>query len=242
MPKPVIQDESGDSEFSTLADRTKAQIRRYIRDRELQPGDILPGENALSEQLGVSRTVIREAFRALAALGILEVGNGRKARVAAPDADPLSLILDHTVHTRQLSFQQILDVRRTLELRTASLAALRRSEQDVSELRELVAQMFSLIEEPDLLMEADIRFHEVIARASGNSLYAILVNSFRVITRQTWHIGWRCRCTFDNRQENIRCHERIALAIIEQDPERAEAAITEHFDSAISILLRAGIT
>jgi GntR family transcriptional repressor for pyruvate dehydrogenase complex len=87
-----------------------------------------------------------------------------------------------------------------------------------------------------------VHIHEIIARASGNALYSILVDSFRVVTRQTWAIGWRSRATHENRQENIRCHERIATAILAQDPGRAEAAIGEHFDSAVTVLLRAGVT
>ncbi|MGO4916409.1 FadR/GntR family transcriptional regulator [Pseudogemmobacter sp. W21_MBD1_M6] len=246
MLEPIIQvgksDETTGPVTVGLVDRAIADIRQFMRDNQLKPGDALPSETALAAQLGVSRTVAREAFRALATLRIVEIGNGRKARVAAPDADALSMILDHTVYTKQLSFQQVLDVRRTLELRTASLAALRRTDAEATELLNIVARMFEALDQPDALMELDIRFHEVIAKASGNSLYSIIVNSFRVITRQTWHIGWRSRGTFENRQENIRCHERIALAIMAQDPTRAEAAISEHFDSAVTVLLHAGIT
>ncbi len=242
MEKAIIQVEEPEAAPVGLVDRAVADIRAYIRDNGLKPGDSLPSENALAQQLGVSRTITREAFRALGALRILEVGNGRKARVAAPDASAFSMILDHTVYTRQLSVQQVLDVRRTLELRTASLAALRRSDSEARDLSEIVARMFECIEQPDALMELDIRFHEVIAKASGNSLYAIIVNAFRVITRQTWHIGWRSRRTLENREENIRCHERIAMAIMAQDSTRAEAAMSEHFDSAVTVLLHAGVT
>ncbi|MTH80334.1 FCD domain-containing protein [Paracoccus aestuariivivens] len=219
-------------------------IRTLIRDKKLVSGDVLPSEAALATELAVSRTVAREALRGLAALRILEVGNGRRARVAAADADALSMILDHTVYTGQLSIQQILDVRRTLELRTVSLAALRRSDAEARELLDVVGRMFEALEEnaPETIMDLDISFHEIIARASGNALYSILVNSFRVITRQTWAIGWRSRATYQNRQENIFCHERIATAILAQDPGRAEAAIGEHFDSAVTVLLRAGVT
>lgn len=242
MDEPIIQDRTDDRQLGGLVERTIADIRRYMREQKLRPGDPMPSETAIAGRSDVSRTVAREAFRALAALGILEVSAGRRARVAAPDATPLSMILDHTVYTRQLSIQQVLDVRRTLELRTASLAALRRSDAEARELLEIVAGMFQSLETPDALMELDIRFHELIAQASGNSLYAIIIGSFRVITRQTWHIGWRSRATLENRTENIRCHERIATAITAQDPVRAEAAIAEHFDSAVGVLLRAGIT
>jgi GntR family transcriptional repressor for pyruvate dehydrogenase complex len=241
MGEPIIQVREEEA-APGLVDRTIADVRAWLRDNQLRPGDVLPSETAMAERLGVSRTVAREAFRALAALRIIEIGNGRRARVAAPDAAPLSMILDHTVYTRQLSIQQVLDVRRTLEVRTASLAALRRTDAQATELLAIVARMFESLERPDDVMELDIRFHELIARASGNPLFATMIASFRVVTRQTWHIGWRCRGTIENRTENIRCHERIARAVAEQDPPRAEAAIAEHFDSAVGVLLRAGVT
>lgn len=241
MIKPIRQYEENESQLS-LVDRTIHDIRALIRDEGLTAGDVLPAETAIAGRLGVSRAVTREAFRALSALRILEIGNGRRARVAAPDATALSMIIDHTVYTKQLSIQQILDVRRTLELRTASLAALRRTDAQARELQEIVAAMLAAIETPGPLMDLDIRFHELIAKASGNSLYAILVHSFRVITQQTWTIGWHSRATARNRTENIRCHERIATAIAVQDPVRAETAMSEHFDSAMTVLLNAGVT
>jgi GntR family transcriptional regulator, transcriptional repressor for pyruvate dehydrogenase complex len=243
MNEPIIQKQDETPTGSSgLVERTIADIRDYIRENELKAGDPMPSEAAISARLGVSRTVAREAMRALSALRILEVGNGRKARVAAPDADVLSIILDHTVYTRQLSIQQILDVRRTLELRTVSLAALRRSSEQAGELLRITELMFTELDRPRELMELDILFHEVIATASGNPLYATLVNSFRVITRQTWEIGWRSRSSEENRRENICCHERIAKAVAAQDTAAAEAAMAEHFDSAMNVLLKAGVT
>ena len=230
MTKPIIQSTfDGEPVKTGLVDRTIADIRSYIQEKRLRAGDVLPSETAIAEQLNVSRAVAREALRALAALRILEIGNGRRARVGC---DRPSMISISTTR----------NVRRTLELRTASLAALRRTDVEAKLLQDIVAEMFELIEKPDQLMELDIQFHEVIAKASGNSLYSIIINSFRVITRQTWHIGWRSRATLENRTENIRCHDRIAQAIAAQDPARAEAAIAEHFDSAVSVLLHAGIT
>lgn len=224
-----------------LVERAIVDVRAYMRENQLRPGSPMPSETAMAAKLDVSRSVAREAFRALAALGILEVSSGRRARVAAPDAIPLSMILDHTVTTKQLSVQQVLDVRRTLELRTASLASLRRTDAQARELLRIVEDMFNALETPEAVMELDIRFHELIAQASGNSLYGIIVGSFRVVTQQTWHIGWRSRATLENRTENIRCHQRIAEAISLQNMEMAEAAMTEHFDSAVGVLLRAGV-
>ena len=226
-----------------LVERAMKDMRAYIRANALMPGDILPSEIALAEQLGVSRPVAREALRGLSTLRVVDIGNGRKARVAMPDASSLSIILDHTSYSGKLSIQQILDVRRTLELRTVSLAAIRRSDADAAALLAIVQQMYdALANDQSEIMELDITFHEIIARASGNLLYSILIDSFRVITRQTWAIGWRSRGTDENRLGNIRCHEAIANAIMAQDSVRAETAMNEHFDSAVTVLLRAGIT
>ena len=240
-PKPGVEKTAG-AELG-LVERAMRDVRALIRSEELMPGDVLPSEAALAERLGGSRPVTREALRGLATLRVLDIGNGRKARVAMPDASSLSVILDHTTYSGRLSIQQILDVRRTLELRTVSLAAMRRSDADAAELLTIVQAMFDALEaDQGAIMELDIRFHEIIARASGNLLYSILIDSFRVITRQTWAIGWRSRGNLENRTENIRCHERIATAIMTQDSIRAEAAMSEHFDSAVTVLLRAGVT
>lgn len=240
--EPVLQYESALAVDSSLVERTMEGIRQMIRSRHLVPGDALPSETQIAAQLGVSRPVTREAMRGLATLRILTIGNGRKARVAVPDASSLSVVLDHASYTGGVSIQQILDARRTLERRTAGLAAIRRSEEDRRELEEIVREMMIALDgDPDALRELDIRFHETIARASGNPLYALLVESFRVITRQTWLIGWRSRATDANRLENIRCHERIMQAIVDQDAERAEVLMDEHFAGAVTVLLRAGI-
>ena len=226
-----------------LPERAMAGIRALIRDQGLVPGDALPSETALAQHLGVSRSVTREAMRGLATLRILEIGKSRRARVAMPDASSLSVILDHATHAKGLSIQQLLAVRRTLELRTVSPAALRRTDAEAAELLDLTSRMFKALDgDYSALMELDLRFHSVIAKASGNDLYAMLIDSFQVITRKTWAIGWRSRGTHANRLENLKCHERIATAIMAQDATRAEAAMSEHFDSAVNVLLRAGVT
>ncbi|MEE3072318.1 MAG: FCD domain-containing protein, partial [Pseudomonadota bacterium] len=159
-----------------LPERAMAGIRALIRDQGLVPGDALPSETALAEHLGVSRSVTREAMRGLATLRILEIGKSRRARVAMPDASSLSVILDHATHAKGLSIQQMLDVRRTLELRTVSLAALRRTDAEAAELLDLTSRMFKALEgDYSALMELDLRFHSVIAKASGNDLYAMLI-------------------------------------------------------------------
>ena len=83
-------------------------ITRHIRANELMPGDRLPSETTLSKELNVSRTVVREAFRSLAAMRIIELNTGKRATVAQIDHGAMSLMIEHGVYTEQINIQQIL--------------------------------------------------------------------------------------------------------------------------------------
>jgi len=225
-----------------LVAKVIAALNRHIREHRLAPGDALPGESAFALQLGVSRAVVREAFQSMAALKLIDIGNGRRPRVSAIDRSVLGMVLDHAAQTDQTSIQQIYDVRRTIELRTVALAALRREDADAAEIARLAGAMRADFYEPAKVMEHDIAFHEAIAEASRNKLFAVLVGAFQVITRQTWPIGWNSRGTDALRMASVEGHEAIARAIAAQDPRVAEAAMAEHFDASVMALLGAGIT
>lgn len=225
----------------SLVARVMRSVNDHIRAHRLKPGMPIPGEATFATETGVSRAVVREAFRSLSTLGIIEVGNGRKARVGAIDQTVLPLVLDHAVQTNQVSIQQIYDVRRTIEMRTVALAALRRSGAEAAEIAGLASTMRQVRQRPDAIMEVDIAFHEAIAVASRNPLFALIVNAFHVVTRQTWHIGWASRRLESDRLSSIACHERIAAAIVARDAPAAEAAMAEHFDSSVKVLLDAGV-
>jgi GntR family transcriptional repressor for pyruvate dehydrogenase complex len=224
-----------------LVESAMRAINGRIRRERLRIGDPVPAEAGLASELGVSRTVVREAFRALATLGIIDLGNGRRARVGTIDKDVLGLVIDHAVHTDQASIQQIYDVRRTIEMRTVALAALRRSEAESKTIGAHSAAMHEAFSRPGEAMEHDIAFHSAIAVASRNPLFALIVGSFSVVTRQTWRIGWDSRSTDAERLANVQCHVRIAAAIEAREPRVAETAMAEHFDNSVKALLSAGV-
>jgi DNA-binding FadR family transcriptional regulator len=224
-----------------LVESAMRAINQRIHGDRLRVGDPVPTEAGLAAELGVSRTVVREALRALAALGIVDLGNGRRARVGTIDKDVLGLVIDHAVHTDQVSIQQIYDVRRTIEMRTVALATLRRSEPEAEGINAHAVAMRQAFSRPDEAMEHDIAFHTAIAVASRNPLFALIVGSFSVVTRQTWRIGWDSRSTDAERLANVQCHARIAAAIEAREPRVAEAAMAEHFDNSVKALLSAGV-
>jgi GntR family transcriptional regulator, transcriptional repressor for pyruvate dehydrogenase complex len=233
----VLSDSTG-----SLVSQTMRVVNEHIRKMGLKLGNPIPSESAFAEQLGVSRAVVREAFRSLAAVGVIEIGNGRRARVGGIDETVLPIILNHAVLTDQVSILQIYDVRRTIEMRTVALAAMRRSPAEAAEISGLAASMDQDFAIANAVMEHDIAFHMAIARASKNPLFSLIVSAFRSVTHHTWHIGWSSRRTDEDRRGSVACHIRIAEAISRQDTKDAEDCMAEHFDNSVKTLLAAGVT
>ena len=217
------------------------RIRDKLRADGLRVGDTLPSEGETASQLGVSRTVVREAYRSMSALGLIDVGNGRKASVGAINPQSLALLFDHGVQTNQASVQQILDVRRTIEIRTVGLAALLRKDTEAREIAALASAMRADFAASERVMEHDIAFHEAIARASRNPMFSMVVASFGLVTRETWPLGWKARASNEERMAHVVCHEQIARDIAEGDRVQAEAHMASHFDSTAKVLLTSGI-
>jgi len=237
-----IQDTQIEKNGAGRVSETIGAITRHIRAHELMPGDRLPSESALSKDLKVSRTVVREAFRSLAAMRIIELNVGKRATVANIDHGAMSLIIEHGVHTEQINVQQIYDVRRTIETRIVTLAAIRRSDDEAKTILKLAQAMADALGNPEQLMEHDLSFHLALAQASRNPVFELIVGAFQGITRQTWPIGWKSRTSEQARQTMIDTHLRIAKAVAAGDPQQAVEAMSKHFDESVHALLQAGLS
>jgi GntR family transcriptional regulator, transcriptional repressor for pyruvate dehydrogenase complex len=218
-----------------------AAITRHIRTHALGPGDRLPSEAELSKSLQVSRSVVREAFRALAAFKLIELQPGRRAVVAGLDFAAMAPVIEHGVLTEQISILQVYDVRRTIEIRTAELAALRATEAESAAIRAHAAAMRAQLATPVRVMEEDLAFHLAIAKSSRNPVFALIVGAFESVTRQTWPIGWRSRATDAEQMVMINLHGELADAIAAGEPQRAAAAMARHFDESVRALVAAGL-
>jgi DNA-binding FadR family transcriptional regulator len=216
-------------------------IARLIREQDLKPGDRLPAEAALSKDLQVSRTVIREALRSLAALRLVELGAGKRPTVARLNDDAFGLMIEHGVVIDQIDIQQIYDARRTIEARTAALAALRRSDAEAQVILAHADAMATDFHRPEKVMEHDIAFHLAIARASRNPVFALILGAFQNVTRETWPIGWRSRSNDADRQAMNALHREIGRAILAGDPGAATTAMNQHFDTSLKALVTAGL-
>lgn len=233
---------TGLNEGRSFVDHAIRAVRTHIRTHDLKVGDTLPGEGKFAEDLGVSRAVMREAFGALAALRLIDVGNGRKARVGAIDGSVMATSIDHAMSTAQISVTEVWDVRRTLELRTVELAAANRSDGDAREILSHAAAMAVSGDDLDLLTVHDIAFHHAIARAGGNGLFVQIVRSFEPLMRVAIPSAWNTRETRDQRATMLRLHGNVAQMIADKDAKAAVSAMDAHFDRSIGDLFgRAGL-
>jgi DNA-binding FadR family transcriptional regulator len=209
----------------------------HIRAHGLRVGDVVPGEAHFAAELQVSRAVMREAFGALSALTRIEVVNGRKPRVAAIDGSVMAAALDHAVATAQVTVPQVWEVRRTIEVRTAALAAANRTREEAERLVEIAAAMARDADDLAVMTAHDLAFHKAIAAASHNELFSQIVAAFGPLMQVAIPTAWRTRAARDQRDVMLDRHRDVARAIARRDPEAAAAAMEAHFDAAVGDLL-----
>jgi GntR family transcriptional repressor for pyruvate dehydrogenase complex len=220
---------------ATLAERVAAQIRSEIVAQRLRPGDALPGEIELARRLGVSRGIVREGRRQLIAAGLIEVANGRRAVVRKLGAAPLDGFLADAVATRQLAVNEVLELRRAIEIEVAGLAARRRSDADVAELERQIERMRGTVGRLAYLKH-DLAFHSALAAATHNALFALLIESMRepLAASMRWsHV--RRRGARDFAQAHA-VHEAIFEAVRAGDADGAERAMRAHFADVAAAL------
>ncbi|MGW2848785.1 FadR/GntR family transcriptional regulator [Streptomyces sp. NPDC001108] len=207
---------------SALADQVIAQLRNQITSGEWPVGSRIPTEPELVEQLGVARNTVREAVRALAHNGLLDIRQGSGTYVVATSE------LAGVMHRRFATAdpRHIAELRSTLESSAARLAAARRTERDLKQLDALMARREEAwaAGDAEAFVEADATLHHAVVAASHNdvltALYADLGDLLRDYLRGD--IGHELR------PENHMDHGRLVEAIRAGDGETAAAEAASH--------------
>jgi GntR family transcriptional repressor for pyruvate dehydrogenase complex len=209
-----------------LSDRVAALLLDTIVARGLQPGDRLPSERELGEQFGVSRTVIREAVRALAAKGVIEVRTGSGLRVAAVDASAVSESIGLYLRGGTLEYPKVHEVRRLLEVEIAGLAAERARDADIARMRTTCEQWDGALAEGARASRLDLSFHRAIARATSNELYLLLLDSIGEALLEIRRNNLQSGAA----PETVHAHRDIVDRIAARDAAGARQAMERHLD------------
>jgi GntR family transcriptional repressor for pyruvate dehydrogenase complex len=172
---------------ANLVDDIVQRLEAAITAGALQPGDQLPPERDLCEQLGVSRTSLRAAVQRLAERGLLSVEVGRGTFVRQPSSRQLSERLALLLRLDQDSYWKITEARHVVETQIAALAASRRSDADLQALRTALEQMDAAMDNALAFVDVDERFHLALAAAAGNEVLAALSQTLQSMARQMRH-------------------------------------------------------
>ena len=203
----------------------------------LTPGASLPSEAELASRYAVSRLTIREAVKLLAGRGLLDIARGRKAVVREPDGTAFSDFLTSLLHNDSKSLFDLVEVRLSLEVQSATLAAKRANRAGIAAIESALRGM---LDNADAAIKGDpaadrrfhdfdVGFHEAIALASGNRILGYLFEAMSAQLRHGIQISRRGHANRGHTlHDTIAWHERILEAIRAGNARAAGEAMRQH--------------
>jgi len=216
-----------------LVDEVIKQLHQQISLGIYKIGDKIPPESDLVTLLGVSRTTVREAIRALSSTGLLDVrqGDGTYVLAHSTDVEPFEQRL------RRASLLEIYEVRQLLEVRIAKRAAILRTEEDLNVMRESLRKRIDSQKKGNIreYVESDIAFHNAIASASGNSILSDLYLAFSKVVSDALTKLVQDTIPLDY-EDILKSHQQLLKAIEDKDEEESQKWAVEHLNKIMSRL------
>lgn len=228
------------SEFKKIQTKKKStyvaeQIAEALRHGAYRPGDKLPSEREIAEQMGVSRPSVREALSALQLVGIVEsrAGDGtyvRRSLSGSREADQALLLLEESE-----SLPEAFEARRVLEESIVRLSCDKATSKDLQMLKGALTEMENAAEARDFdgFNRANQRFHLAIVRATRNTLLVQALEPLLEVMRQRLPQELRevfYRSDSERFAETFEIHRRVFKAIEGRDPHRAAREMIDHFN------------
>ena len=196
-------------------------------------GAIIPPEPILGEELGVSRTVVREAIKALAAKGLIVTGPKVGSRVLPQDVwnwfDPDVIAWQASAGLTPEFLRDLQDLRRVVEPAAVRLAAERASDADIAELEAAYAGMKLAIEKGGDYVTSDLRFHHGLLRAARNRMLTQMSKALNALLRTSFEIS---TARSNGPALSLPMHRAVLDAVKAHDPVKAERAIVKLIDGA----------
>jgi len=211
-----------------LPDQIASRLIALITERQLKAGDRLPPERELAAMMGVSRSSLREALRALAMLGVAEMRQGDGTYLTNLQPGSLMRSVGLVLAMSDSGLEELFEARKLVEPGLAKLAAERISDEDAAELAHCAAGTHDVLQDPEAFMWADIELHAKIARAACNAVLERLLESIAGMgiasRRRTGRLA-------PVREQSAHDHVEIAAAIAAHDGDAAFAAMLRHLEN-----------
>ena len=203
------------------------KIRDLINYKNLEPGDKLPSERMLSEKFEVTRSNVREAIQKLEFYGLLKSIPQSGTFVANIGVVAMNGMIEDILRLETPDFKSLVETRILLELKTVRLAALRRSEEDLKDIKEALDAFEAVALSGKDAVQEDLLFHLAIAKASGNSTmntFMLNITPQILIDFEKYHV-----CDTNQASEGVKEHNEIYNAIKNQEPKLAKQKMKDHF-------------
>ncbi|MFK8009587.1 MAG: FadR/GntR family transcriptional regulator [Saprospiraceae bacterium] len=213
-------------------DKIIIQIRSLITSGQIKSGDRLPSERKLAEKLGVGRTHVRDAIRKLEFYGILKTHPQSGTVVAGIGITALEGLITDVLKLEKNDFSSLVETRVILETQAAKLAADRRTNQDIEELKKAISAYEIKIKNNQTAIEEDLMFHLKIAEASKNT---VLKSLMLIITPDIVnnYITYKV-CDEKSEIKAFQEHQKILDFIIKKDGEAASLMMREHLKGVLN--------
>lgn len=198
-----------------------------------EPGTTLPPEPLLCEELGVSRTVVREAVKSLIAKGLVTSGPKVGTRVLEPQQwnwfDPDVVGWQSKAGLTREYLRDLQELRRVVEPAAVRMAAERATPEDIAEIETAYAGMKKAVEEGGDYVTFDLRFHQGLLRACHNRMLVQMSKALAALLRTSFEISTSRK---DGPRNSLPLHRAVADAVAAHDPVKAERAILLLIDGA----------
>lgn len=206
-----------------------SQLLTYFTSGGVEPGTRLPAERQLAQMLGTGRSAVREALAALEILGIVTVRPGSGTYLSGGVSELLPRTLSWGLMLGEQNTQDLIQIRSTLEILAAELAATRATPESLDPLRVHLDQMTRHRNDFPAFIEADMHFHQDVAALAGNVALSGVLQSVRSLLR-IWVDRSVARTS--DADVAVREHQRLLGALESHDPAAARAAMTDHMHTA----------
>lgn len=218
----------------TLVDIAQEKIKKMIKNKQYDSNGYLPSEGQLCIEFNVSRATIREAVRSLEVRGFVKRIHGKGVKVSDNSINIVAQSVSDMFDQYDISYTEILEIRRLIETKAAALAAERATEEELKELKSYVEYMEKSLSRTKKYIESDYKFHQCLVNATHNNILIAMNNAYTVLLKKIIDSSTLSSSTME---KNTHVHRNVYNAVANKDCKLAFRYMGEHLDETEHNLL-----